>query len=336
MQLGHYAIKANEEIEKHISFLKHSSGIKSLKPEHIPVLKKTVKSLTSLSNGLKEGVCWSINQDALPMVWHTDISNDSLEGIKLPYPTMVVEYDFDYEALGLTFNGGKQNLAFNQQNEYVEGRQRVLQLTEMTTTNGEEGFLVEIICRTDTEALNFNLFDPSEWGLGACSVFVPYERLGQVDQWFRRIGKQGFEINWGKGGIYGLPASSMIEAQMKPDDWEKARNEMGDDLRVLLGFLQVIACDNAPIEEIPPSAKLNKKRAKRGKPSIPTYRTLRDSARRRSGKRSGVTVVGGTKRSHWRRGHIRNQPTAKGYIKKWIRPCIVGADIPDKPEIVLT
>jgi hypothetical protein len=114
-------------------------------------------------------------------------------------------------------------------------------------------------------------------------------------------------------------------------------HDLADEIKVMYGLFAILSCSNAPEVAVEPSAKLNKKRVKSGKLAIPTYRTLHISDHRTTGN-AGGTGSHTPKRTHWRRGHIRNQKTAKGHIRKWIKPTIINADKGEapKPDTVLT
>ena len=101
----------------------------------------------------------------------------------------------------------------------------------------------------------------------------------------------------------------------------------------------LMECSNAPVEMVIPS-KLKKRLAKQNrKPEPRPYRILKLSASENSQAVSmGPKALGGARRTHLRRGHIRNIHTARGHLRRWIKPCIVNADKGDKVinETVLT
>lgn len=110
-----------------------------------------------------------------------------------------------------------------------------------------------------------------------------------------------------------------------------AKNICSNGLHFLLKLMMLMECSNAPVEMVVPS-KLKKQIAKQSrKPEPRPYRILKLSASEHSQAASmGATGLGGTVRTHLRRGHIRNVKTARGHVRRWIKPCIVNADKADK------
>jgi hypothetical protein len=274
-------------------------------------------------NMLTEKVNWSLNKDAFPLLWHTFPTNDGLKSLRLPYPEIIVEYNFDYESVDCSPPETTETTG--------EARKRIIILTEVIANlyeNGPtvDGFYLLSILKAD------NNTEEKEWCLSPAGCFISYESLNTVEDWFVKEGTGSVPVDhlmnrfFVSSGIFEMPKYFELFPQFC--------EELSDEIRVALSFLQIINCKNAPIKTILPSEKINKKRAKQGKELVPVYRTLKVTGHTSTGiTRNGST---GLKKTHWRRGHIRNQPTAKGIIKKWIKPMIIGAGKADKPEIVLT
>ena len=337
--IGNYATKALEEVQTLIKqqenfpssaerarlakFVSHESekalGIKTFE-DKVKMTELIAESNRDMFIILTENVNWSLSKDAFPLIWHTFPNNDGLQGLRLPYPKILIEYYFDYDALDIV------PATTNPQHDLA--RRRIISLREVLQEDYPEkihasGFILHSIVEVEQKR---------NWMLSPVSLFISYESLNEIESWFRQDnGNVCFKHRPDNAFI---PSSLLHEIPAFKKNFEINCEELSDELRVALGFLQIINCKNAPIEVVPPSEKLNKKRAKQGRVLTPTYRTLKVSGHVTTG-RTG-TGSSGPKKTHWRRGHIRNQPTAKGIIKKWIKPMIIGAGKADNPEIVLT
>lgn len=105
-------------------------------------------------------------------------------------------------------------------------------------------------------------------------------------------------------------------------DQTELANTIADDFRVAFGFLAISSAKNVPVEMLPAPAKLNKKRAKKGRAPLPGYHVLDLGFGRkveRDGGESGRTHA--SPRLHTRRGHMRQ--CASGTIT-YVRPTLVG------------
>lgn len=106
------------------------------------------------------------------------------------------------------------------------------------------------------------------------------------------------------------------------EEWETQEmygEGVGSALHMALSAMLIMNCSNVDTEEHPEPKHLNRKRAKKGRPPIYSYHTLKIRPSKVHGD-----YHGGTHRSprlHLRRGHIRN--CASG-ITTWVSPCMVG------------
>lgn len=111
---------------------------------------------------------------------------------------------------------------------------------------------------------------------------------------------------------------------------EVARNagvDVADEVRVVVEFLQVLACRNVRAIDVQPSEALNHQRERKGKEPFDTVRilTVGDVAiggARGAGSRSNED--GYKVREHLRTGHIRR---LSGY-NTWVNDCIVAPGSP--------
>lgn len=110
-----------------------------------------------------------------------------------------------------------------------------------------------------------------------------------------------------------------------------AKNIGTNALHFLLKLMILMECSNAPVEMVNPSALKMRMAKKARKPEPRPYRILKlSSSEHTHAANMGATGLGGTVRTHLRRGHIRNIKTARGHIRRWIKPCIVNAAKGDK------
>lgn len=91
----------------------------------------------------------------------------------------------------------------------------------------------------------------------------------------------------------------------------------------LLSTFAVLACSNVLVRDVEAPAALNKKRAKKGKTPMVTYKILEVVAppTRQERVDQGGTHAG--PRVHLRRGHIRRLDEHR---TTWVQPCVVGSE----------
>jgi len=93
---------------------------------------------------------------------------------------------------------------------------------------------------------------------------------------------------------------------------QEQRNRGSNSLDPLVTMLRLLADASIPISHTPPPDKLNKARAKRGKPPIPAHNVVhtRDYVSycqsHASGKRTAQGGQHASPVAHWRRGHMRH------------------------------
>ena len=118
-----------------------------------------------------------------------------------------------------------------------------------------------------------------------------------------------------------------------------AKSIVANTLHYLYKLLVLLECNNAPFETVKPSAlKQRINRQRKNAPEIKPYRILKLSSKERGESRQMGDGESISVRTHLRRGHIRNQKTARGHIRRWIKPCIVNAHKADQiiNETVIT
>lgn len=333
LTLGHYAPKMYE------SWLKFERDIER-KYRNEPkgdAYKAMAVSIVMVKEMMERAVHWSISDTAFPLVWNTDIIDTDYEGCRPPYPCMAIEYNFNYAVVA-----GSQELGEQWQSRLLEpALKRIIFLMDLP--EHEKIAILSAYQPTWTpeelsEIQQGGGFAMPDWNVAPLSVVLSYEAMDDQSLWLTRGPDGAHELKFGAHAEVkpSLPMYDEAVDTKNTDQFKALVRDMADELRVTLGLLGILSCSNAPIERVPAPAKLNKKREKSGRPTIPQYRTLHVSDHTtRGGKPVGTHA---SPRAHWRRGHIRNQKTARGYIRKWIKPTIVNPDggTPSKPEVVLT
>jgi hypothetical protein len=276
----------------------------------------------------KNAVCWNLDSTALQMIWNTDLDAENLKNIRLPYPVMAVEYEFHNEELGLE--------PVNDPNKS--------QCASRVTILVDYNYVAKLLGMENSCSGEFTIYhffkderDGGFWGCAPYSIKILYDDLADLS-WLPPIGNTQKVVTL---RFTGLVPSMSLESMgdllsLSVDDTIKKLTDqapMTDDIRVVLGLLQVLSCENAPVRILEAPAKLNKKRQKRGKIAVPAYRTLA-----LSGIMGQATRPQGHHRSpksHLRRGHVRQQwyPTAGIHKARWIAPTIVN---PEKGDVTIT
>ena len=310
-QIGHFFAKYLEEWEALVEG--------NARPEVEKEIKATTRILHELDDVSSH---WALSPDAFNLVWHTDIHSADFEGVRLPYESMIVEYVFDYEALGFDV------LAVGEGRDDAPNRFFILTEVDDSRFVLCSGF--KLSPKTDPDL-------PVRWVLSPLCLYIPYTSLENLSSWMTHE-EGGFRVDLSSEFCKVLPSMPIFRtpvAEMDDAALRRSTHDMFDEFRMAVGLLAILSCNNAPVREIAPPEKLNRKRAKSGRRQIPTYRTLHVTSHQ---ERSRTATCGthASPRTHWRRGHIRNQPTAKGIVRKWIRPTIIGAGVPNPPEVVLT
>jgi len=312
--IGHYFSKFLEEFE----------GVSKNRPLSQERKKPFNESIAILHELQENGSHWVLSSDAFEFVWQTDIHSADFEDVKLPYQVMIVEYRFDYARLGYdtaTIGEGRS-----------QSPERFFVLIE--NEDGEGISLVSGFKLDPDIALDDILLPELRWVMSPVAINIKYKFIERLNEWLKPV-SGGFDVDMDEKYISlipALPIFAMIGFQDFPVDKRKEMlTDLFDEVRIALSLLAILSCNNAPVTEIAAPEKLNKKRMKAGKSRIPLYRTLHITSHESRQRHGDGTHA--SPRTHWRRGHIRNQPTAKGIVRKWIRPTIINAGdvVPAKP-----
>jgi hypothetical protein len=96
----------------------------------------------------------------------------------------------------------------------------------------------------------------------------------------------------------------------------------GDEVSAFLEMAQALACGNVSTETIEPSKALNASRGRGKKPKLKSYKILTIGGNRHIGS-SNCQGIGGARRAHLRRGHIRSLGEGKF---TWVNSCFVRGE----------
>lgn len=246
----------------------------------------------------------------------SDPTKKELESIRLPYPVVTLEF-----AVGK----GVTELKPGQK----RSSQRVLVCFEQEK-QGRLGFNLISFARNDED---------KSWAGSPMVMFYPYDNsMSVVDKSevppdvVEMMGEQAkkkssftlFEV------VCVTPMQRTFEvfAQRAGRDLASFERilalELGQDLGVVLEFLNVLNCANVEIVKIEESKALNKKRARQGKIPFFEYKQLmvRPGKSYVKGKKEGILEAWrNSPRQHLRRGHIRR--LQKG-TRIWVTSHLVG------------
>lgn len=298
-----------------------------------------------------EASCWVLNNAARDFIMHTTLPDDALQDWRLPYPRMTIEWcgTWDLEAVAKKRRENDQL--------YVPALERIILLSE-TTTVGEADILYDsdtgkiknktATCHDDFSGFYLTSFYkhpsvepnlPIPWRVNPVSLLIPYSAFNHLSKWFNKaddgdLNMQPVEptMDIRMSDERPMPLCSLNSAPV--DLWrhmiadgtaKEGVRDLIEEVHIALGLLAMLRCDNVPVKVVKASALKQKRRKQQKKTRIPDYRVLHLSDHTLRGYAGGKPAHG-EKSPHWRRGHIRNQHTAMGPVRKWIAPQIIRAD----------
>ena len=275
----------------------YTQGIMTDLKKGLPNLHPWIESLVGV---IPHAQIWHLPETVTDLLLHTTPNAIAMEKVRLPHKLTMLEYN-----LSLEF--GK------------------LEKDQFSCYN-RAALLIE----TDKDIVaNFVFKDPEAniW-LPIPPIAIPLTAIDNITPWWRPANK----------GVYvetKFLRFSQLYEDMPKDASAKIIREVVTDIWCVLSFMQISACSNATSINIPVSSKIIKAANRRGKYSPTNYRefSLGNEIQVRRNTYNKNTNM--PRETHWRKGHIRWQPTNKGIIRKWIHPTIVGAGVPvSKPIMV--
>lgn len=271
-----------------------------------------------------ETQCWTLTPELVKLIWHTEYDVKLFETIRLPHPAIAVEYDFDNQSLGLPMPTGNHHVMPRRCTIVIDRQQDVVDDLLFYQFYGP-------------------LRDKQEFGITPYTTILDYVELPQLVTKFNQVGAdRNYKVPI---RLTGLVESMTIDDMAFAQGISKeklintllAEAPMIDDIRIVLGLLQLLNCRNVPIQKIEPPIKVNKKRAKHGKPLLRPYMTIKLPRPANTDRPTCTKKTSQSPVPHVRRGHLRHQwySSLQEYKYIWIKPTFVGARGPLHPRDVI-
>ena len=169
--VGHYFIKALEE-------WKTAAKINT-RPGHETEVGDSIRILELLG---EEAAHWVLSTSALQFIWNTDIAKTDLTDMRMPFPTMIVEYLFDYGALGYDTNkiAPERDLA----------AERFFIFHENNDTEEDSIFMLAgFRLQADKD---YNI--PVRWVFSPVALTMTYQSLYQLNDWVKKEDLTSYSI----------------------------------------------------------------------------------------------------------------------------------------------
>lgn len=198
---------------------------------------------------------------------------DENGGVRLPYDVCWFDYDYDL---------------FGKEREYSKNAQKVLDLNKIKeqqmisrkrgilALNTEEAIFAMFFNFLEREDSKFLPLEKSGWHPSLVSELILVDKTAEEHSDFNNIKEK---INYIKNqdlkniNMIPLPNADPPAIQ-SADDILQHHIENGDELKALNAVLMFLNCRNIETIDNPPPEKLNKKRKKKGKQPLFTYKTL--------------------------------------------------------------
>ena len=244
---------------------------------------------------------WHLPENATDLLLHTKPDAAAMEKVRLPHLVTLMEYNLSPE--------------FNTMGEGQYPCRNRAALLRQTDDYISVTFI-------------FHTSERNTW-LAIPPICIPFTAIDDISQWLI------FDDVKGLGIVTNFLQFDKAYDDMSKKDANLIIQEAHLDIRCVLSFLQITACSNITSTYIPVSPKVRKNAKLRGKYSPLGYRefNLGNKIQVHTGTHNKTTDI--IRAVHWRKGHIRMQPTNKGVIRIWIQPVIVGSGTPPSTPIIV-
>tara|TARA_E500000305_G_scaffold49057_1_gene38307 strand:- start:89 stop:1072 length:984 start_codon:yes stop_codon:yes gene_type:complete len=273
---------------------------------------------------LMESSFWHVNKNTSDLIIKTDMDSDALSGCRLPFPAMAIEWEQDFSGSTCDMKNEKKIL-------YVVDAEHAQQPMYTNFLKNGEGLDFR---RSNTEGFYFQVITKIDvvprWMHWPVAFFVPYKAFENIGAHIDTAKNEVTVFMGGDSYRDGTEEKKHIErvlpylygCDIKQEEIDVLTNELGKDFQLFTKFIAALSCSAVETEEVDPNKTLSRLRRSRLKYSLNKYRTIIIDApsRRSSSENDGD---GADISPHWRRGHIRRQPTKEGIKNVWIRPTIV-------------
>jgi len=271
---------------------------------------------------LLESSFWHVDKNTTDLICKTDMDSDVLFGCRLPFPSMAIEWEQDFTT------GDMRN---EKKIIYVVDAEHIRQ--PIYTNFNKAGRGLEFF-RSNTEGFYFQIITKPDisklWIHWPVAFFVPYKYFENIGKY---IDTATHEMTLHLGGRRWVDSGAInlierVYPYVYPffdsfkDKLEKYTFDIVADFNDFVKFIAALSCSAVETEEVDPNKNLSRLKRSRLKYSLNKYRTIViDAPSRRSTSETDGSEADIS--PHWRRGHIRRQPTKEGIKNVWIRPTIV-------------
>jgi hypothetical protein len=330
---------------------------------------KTAERMMSIARNLDRAEKWMLTEEAVSLIWNTDVSDPAIfETAWLPFRDLVLEYNFPYERLGLPVpkdEGDNRSSAvqrvcwlhdigdevwedicsdiegWNSSRKHPRFWHPSYNPSTVLTGWGldsKKRYGVSVFWKGVSPEVE-SLRPKFRWLFTPYTLIVTSDALANLRDWYLSADNYRYGKQYSSpflAALVPVDENENMRDDLHPEESHYIRKEsiisLMDEVRLSMSLIAILASGKVPFDRIEAPAKLNKKRAKRGRPLIPEYKVLNLTYPKRPS--SGMREPGthSSPRVHVRRGHVRNQwyPSKQAHAPKWIRPAIVGVGEPVK------
>ncbi len=281
--------------------MRHSDITGSV-PELLTSLKQTFKGHKKkyqlLRNEVLKAQYWQISPEITNLFQKTKVDADGIRNVRLPHKSLLIEYQMPED--------GPEPLR-DTQDPCMRRMIKVDQIMDF----GEEHITVV--------AFYFN--DATSTWMAVPFVGIPTRLIDDLDSWFTSAeGRTTWGVDYRKLEL------AVNYKEMDLQTSYTIVSELVEEIHFVLAFMQIVACSNVQTEVLSTHITGEPIVSKRkSAPYHKTYRRFVLSPQQKQYNKYTGDYEGTSKAPHWRKGHIRRQPTKAGIVRKWINPTFVGA-----------
>lgn len=263
---------------------------------------------------ISQATVWNVPAAQLPLLIHTRFQSDDLKGATAPFENMTIEYEFDYEILGIE----------PPPNAIMASRRRVAHVF----TNRDDGhvYIMGYASPDSGPSMNYWIQNPTtfklapHWGDDVSSWL-------KVDNDTQNVHIKGVDTANAPvemacaANAYGVVDQRNPWLTKLQQDYTDLSTSL-DEFLVVIGLIGVLSCNPVVKTVTPSKLRQARHRKKYGVPLPDLYYVDVAVNRVRYESAGEGTGAGGSRRTHWRRGHIRRLQSGK---RTWVRPTLVNA-----------
>ncbi len=291
-------IKENTVVSKgRISYTQ--SILHDFKKKYRGTLDNRIKTYQKI---FRKAQFWYADEDVVRLFINTAVSAEAMHKVRLPHPAIVLEYTVPYLG-GLT-----------ETQEEAPHRAVILQ-------EEHDGISIALLCHNPA----INIWVPFP------VMNISYDCIDDMNSWYKNTrGSTKIGID------YSVFKFDPMYENISKKNTQTILQETITDIQVIFAYLQLLNCSNINVSHVATDFKITRAARRRGKYAPSSFRHFNLNDNLRASYHSGINEDGSPRKVHWRRGHIRMQPTNHGVIKKWIHPTIVGTGIPEHQPVIMT